>query len=463
MTTFLRLLSVVVIAAICQDAWSQFPGGSDFRRRIMERMDANGNGRLDPGEVSERAQGFIERMAGGPIDLRRSVSIESILSGNAGRTQNNTRSSAPKQEDPYPVLARFGESRRFGFGIDPGLLNGRIVDLEKRYESRVLENVQRSMERYDKDGNGVLEHEEWSTMRWRDDPRQSDLDQDGVLTQAEMAERIASGQDSGSGRGRRSSSSRRGDSERDSRRGGDRFGRSRSGDDNRRSRGRDRGGERDRFSVRDGRSSMFGGGMFGGGPFGGRRGDTGRGGRGGEDGGRGMFGGRGDRGGGRAAMLTAMIGRMDRDGDGTINPDEVDGRFRGMAERIFERMGLDPTKPISLEEVRKRAEGRSDEQSGRRRRRQSKEEKPKDAYRVEGSSRFGGRSTYSVGEGPELPQGLPSWWSRRDRDRDGNVTMAEFLNGSSSNRQIDEFLDYDFNDDGVITPGEGKAAEAEKK
>ena len=47
-------------------------------------------------------------------------------------------------------------------------------------------------------------------------------------------------------------------------------------------------------------------------------------------------------------------------------------------------------------------------------------------------------------------------------DEDGNVTMAEFLDGSSSDGRIGEFLDYDFNDDGVITPKEGKSAEAEK-
>ena len=39
------------------------PGGGDFRQRMLQRMDRNGNGVLEPGEVDERARGFIDRMA----------------------------------------------------------------------------------------------------------------------------------------------------------------------------------------------------------------------------------------------------------------------------------------------------------------------------------------------------------------------------------------------------------------
>jgi hypothetical protein len=156
-------------------------------------------------------------------------------------------------------------------------------------------------------------------------------------------------------------------------------------------------------------------------------------------------------------MMMAMIQRMDQDGDGTINPDEIDDRFRGMADRVFQRLGIDPSRPVSIDDVQKKVEEQNDGASRGRRANQPQEEKPKDGYLVEGSSRFAGRKTYSVGEGPELPKGLPSWWSQRDQNKDGNVTMAEFLEGASSARRIEEFVDYDFNDDGVITPKEGKA------
>ncbi len=41
--------------------------------------------------------------------------------------------------------------------------------------------------------------------------------------------------------------------------------------------------------------------------------------------------------------------RMDRNGDGMISPDEVDGRGGSSFQRRVEAMGLDPSKPVALE------------------------------------------------------------------------------------------------------------------
>ena len=65
-------------------------------------------------------------------------------------------------EDKYPLVFGFGDDAILGFGINPNLLNGRIIDIEQRYEKRVLDTLNRTMERYDKNKNGVLEHDEWS-------------------------------------------------------------------------------------------------------------------------------------------------------------------------------------------------------------------------------------------------------------------------------------------------------------
>jgi hypothetical protein len=56
--------------------------------------------------------------------------------------------------------------------------------------------------------------------------------------------------------------------------------------------------------------------------------------------------------------------------------------------------------------------------------------------------------------GPKaIPPGLPDWFTERDADGDGQLTLSEFApDGSAAQRQL--FARYDLNGDGVITPEE---------
>ena len=244
-------------------------------------MDANGNGVLEPGEVSSRAQGFVERMArDAGVDPGRPMPISRLLGSREGGGDERRHSPSDDQrgrddrsrqgdsrqngEDPFPPIPRFGESTVSGFGVSPATLAGKVVDLEKKYDRRVLEYVQRTMERYDRNKSGILEHDEWAGVSWRSDPRESDLDRDGQLTKAEMAERMAKqygGRDgSSSGPGPGFGGRSRGDGGRgDGGRGGSFFGfmqpggmggRDHGGDD----RSADRGSRDDRDSEPDGAS-----------------------------------------------------------------------------------------------------------------------------------------------------------------------------------------------------------------
>jgi Ca2+-binding EF-hand superfamily protein len=57
---------------------------------------------------------------------------------------------------------------------------------------------------------------------------------------------------------------------------------------------------------------------------------------------------------------------------------------------------------------------------------------------------------------------LPEWFIR-DANSDGQVTMAEYLHGDSSESKAQEFSQYDLNNDGVITPQECLKALKKKK
>jgi hypothetical protein len=57
-----------------------------------------------------------------------------------------------------------------------------------------------------------------------------------------------------------------------------------------------------------------------------------------------------------------------------------------------------------------------------------------------------------------LPEGLPFSFTSKDRDGDGQVSMAEFSNSWTAST-VAEFNRWDANGDGVATPAECLAAE----
>lgn len=105
---------------------------------------------------------------------------------NAAAEQSSDANAAPPQhaarlgtnQSPLPVL------RNVAPNADPPErevlpIPGKIV----RYAKKLVE-------KYDADGDGVLQQEEWSRMSGT--PRLADLDGDGIVTVEELAERIAS-------------------------------------------------------------------------------------------------------------------------------------------------------------------------------------------------------------------------------------------------------------------------------
>jgi hypothetical protein len=60
-----------------------------------------------------------------------------------------------------------------------------------------------------------------------------------------------------------------------------------------------------------------------------------------------------------------------------------------------------------------------------------------------------------------LPRGLPDWFSARDANGDGQVSMAEY-SSTWSEVSAQEFRTYDLNGDGIVTPAEVLAKEKPK-
>jgi hypothetical protein len=77
-----------------------------------------------------------------------------------------------------------------GFGLEAGGGSSSGGNLKDHYESRVIEYVDRTFYRYDKNRNDILEKEEWKDISWRSDPNESDKNKDGKLSKAEFCERM---------------------------------------------------------------------------------------------------------------------------------------------------------------------------------------------------------------------------------------------------------------------------------
>jgi len=134
--------------------------------------------------------------------------------------------------------------------------------------------------------------------------------------------------------------------------------------------------------------------------------------------------------------------RRDSNGDGQLNMDEMPGSLRESLERWdSNRDGL-----ISMEEYKVYFAARlqTREQGG------SSSQAPSSAVTVIIEDDYDRRPT--VIRAGKLPvKELPKWFMELDADQDGQIALYEWRAG---NRDLDEFKEWDRNDDGFITAEE---------
>ena len=440
-------------------------GMSDF----ISRMDANGNGSLDPDEQG-RLRPLLERISSArrergetSLDLSRPIAIRRLSdemnrmreqreqggssrgsqgrggSSNLGRgdSGNLSRTELPPlvpdflfEEEVYIPLP--------GFGPEGERNTVNVTEADRKEAAQ-------TMKRYDKNGDSVLSKDEISQARWRDDPLQQDRNRDGRLTINELSLRYAlrrtDNRDSGSSSNRsgnsRDSASRGGSSSRDS--GG--RGSSSSSSTRGSSSGRDSGSRGSSAGGSSGTDRM-------------------------------------------AFFANSMMQRYDKNGSGVLEKDEwkefrtdpspgdtnKDGKLtkeeltKWMSSRFGQGRGGDSSSARSGrgssggDSGRGRTSSRgssggersgrggsSGERSGRgdsggRSRGGSSQPDTPDSYRFK-----------TVGE--RLPEGLPDWFKDNDADGDGQIMMSEYAKQWNA-KMLDSFDKFDFDADGVITPQE---------
>ena len=163
----------------------------------VQRLDANHDGLLQPSEIPPASRQYVAKFAqrenldpSQPIPIARLLAAiqANLQSRNAERDTGDGKQTGAADDDATEVP---------GFGVEedempevPGF-GEPVVSLEERYGRRVIEYVDGILRRYDANRNGQLDADEWKAIPWRSDPKESDLNKDGVLTKAEFCERIS--------------------------------------------------------------------------------------------------------------------------------------------------------------------------------------------------------------------------------------------------------------------------------
>jgi hypothetical protein len=422
---------------------------------FLERLDQNGDGVLQAAEIPERMQSMVDRYAGRPGAAQRgNIRIAELVAnaerargsgnrggqpGSAGPTADSRMANADSGQTK-PTVSGFGETVEVTTvpGFDPSAAvstansstpsgsaapapAGRGNDTSSALVDRVLRT-------YDKNGNGSLDQAEWAAVKWNGaGPETSDTNRDGRLSRQELAARLARRNTNNS------SSSSRESGEQVAARGG------------RGSQERPNWGGWGRNS--DGASARGRG--WGGGEEGLRRNRDGEGGRGpfgrggsDDDQPRGRREGNQDESGGDRYQryAEAMMRRYDRNENGVLERDEW-SQMRGDPSE------LDPDGDgrVTTEELAARMGG--NRAGGTRQARSSASD-----------DSASGRSYRFLTAQERWPSDIPGWYAERDRDADGQLSMAEWASRWTAD-EVAEFARYDANSDGFVTPAEAIAGD----
>ena len=150
--------------------------------------------------------------------------------------------------------------------------------------------------------------------------------------------------------------------------------------------------------------------------------------------------------------------RYDRNGDGVLTKDELSSRMSGNP-MDFDRNkdGRISVSELAVRYARRRV-GEEEAKSasrddGRRRERERDPEDP--AEIIKGI--YNGRVSYRSSTGVSMPDGLPGFFTDRDANQDGQVTMAEYAT-EWSDAVVADYFKSDLNSDGVITAEEALSA-----
>jgi subtilisin-like proprotein convertase family protein len=187
----LRLWLTLAMLLFPAVLWGQSGQFGDFLRRL----DRNGDGMIDPREISDRERSFLERFASGvgirmsePVSVRR---LEEAAREYERRRSNDDdddrRRSVRSPQIPLSPVAGFGSEE--GVPLVPGFDLG---ETKYAYTSEDVRQAESRLRSDDRNRDGAIDRLEARQSRWSEsDPFVYDFNADGRLSLIELTQRYA--------------------------------------------------------------------------------------------------------------------------------------------------------------------------------------------------------------------------------------------------------------------------------
>ncbi|EMI57725.1 proprotein convertase P-domain-containing protein [Rhodopirellula sallentina] len=158
-------------------------------RESLERLDTNGNGEIEPREVTPLSRPYLERITEARrMSLDRPNPIDKLQE--AARIYYAKQNGVTREE---VKPERVGALRPFGMSRDEPLVpEFGIGDVKYPYTDRDLDEADRTLRRYDRDRDGSIDRSEARRGDWTHrDPFADDFNRDDRLSRLELAQRYA--------------------------------------------------------------------------------------------------------------------------------------------------------------------------------------------------------------------------------------------------------------------------------
>ena len=377
--------------------------------KILERLDKNGDGKLDPSEIPAQSRAAIDRIAADAgISGKNSISISKLRK----RLERDQKEAAKAENDEADDRGRGDRERdrssetqkssgsSSGFGSSSksksnSSKSGFGAAAGSARDPKTIAYVDSLFKNSDKNRNNYIDKKEIGTVRARN-VEKWDANKDGKISRSEVTAYISNG-----GNARSTSSS--GDSKKSG------FRTRSTSSQSRKSTSRSKRSSEDR--IRE--------------------------------------------------YADGLIKKYDKNKNGYLEKDEW-GPVRNAEEADKNRNGILTTDELTIQ-LRQPTKSTSTKSTSTPSRRSSRDERKRDdrrrssessRKRDDDKSSPGERKSYRVLTAHErLPSGLPSWFKDKDDNANGQIEMFEYTS-SWSDRKLNEFSKLDINDDGVITAKE---------
>lgn len=179
-----RGIAGLIVAMLTVPCW-----GQSGLRQSLERLDRNGDGEIEPHEITPLARPYLERITSAKrMSLDKANRIDELQeaariyhafqNGVAGKDVEPERTSAVR---PFGVMREQAVVPEFGVG-----------ELKYPYTPEDLREAEQTLRQHDNDGNGFIDRREAARAQWRyRDPFDDDLNRDDRLERLELAQRYA--------------------------------------------------------------------------------------------------------------------------------------------------------------------------------------------------------------------------------------------------------------------------------